>query len=140
MKTLSSVVAAMVGATSAVWLAPAVYADEPAGAASQTVTYEVTSPSDNVGVVDGIEYFDGTRRILLQYVPLPWRTTVQIANPTSLGLDGAELRANWYTGALNKFVMVRIYFGDKVRCENALDLGNAACYGSTGFSTAIDDQ
>lgn len=116
---------------SAGWLAPVAHA-------AQSVTYEVAS--DDVAVADGIEYFDGTRRILLQYVPLPWRTTVQIANPRSLGTDGAELRANWYTGRLNKFVMVRIYFGDVVRCENTLDLGNAACYGSTSFSTAIHDQ
>jgi hypothetical protein len=108
----------------------------PVARAAESVTYEVAS--DDVGVVDGIEYFDGTRRILLQNVPLPWRTTVQVANPRSLGTDGAEVRANWYTGQLNKFVMVRIYFGDTVRCENALDLGNAACYGSTSFSTAID--
>jgi hypothetical protein len=111
------------------WLAPA-------ARAAESVTYEVAS--DDVGVADGIEYFDGTRRILLQYVPLPWRTTVQIANPRRLGTDGAEVRANWYTGQLNKFVMVRIYFGDTVRCENTLDLGNAACYGSTSFSTAIN--
>jgi hypothetical protein len=114
------------------WLAPV-------ARAADSVTYEVTS--NDVGVADGIEYFDGTRRILLQHTPLPWRTTVQIANPRSLGTDGAEVRANWYTGRLGKFVMVRIYFGDAVRCENALDLGNAACYGSTPFSTAIrDDQ
>lgn len=124
-------VSAVLAVVSAGGLAPVAHAAEP-------VTYEVTS--DDVATVDGIEYFDGTRRILLQNVPVPWRLTVQIANPTSLGFDGAELRANWYTGRLGKFVMVRIYFGDKVRCENALDLGNAACYGSTGFSTAIDDQ
>ncbi|ORW24340.1 hypothetical protein [Mycobacterium palustre] len=114
---------------SAGWLAPA-------ARAAENVTYEVVS--DNVAVVDGIEYFDGTRRILLRNVPLPWRTTAQVANPRSLGTDGAEVRANWYTGRLGKFVMVRIYFGDVVRCENALDLGNAACYGSTSFSTAIN--
>jgi hypothetical protein len=112
------------------WLVPVARAEE-------SVTYEVAS--DNVGNATGIEYFDGSRRILLQNVPLPWRTTVQIANPRSLGTDGAEIRANWYTGQLNKFVMVRIYFGDTVRCENALDVGNAACYGSTPFTTAIDD-
>jgi hypothetical protein len=121
----------MIAVTSAVWLPPIAHAEE-------SVTYEVAS--DNVGVADGIEYFDGTRRILLPHVPLPWRTTVAIANPTSLGLDGAELRASWYTGALSKFVMVRIYFGDTVRCENTLDLGNAACYGGTHFTTAIDDE
>jgi hypothetical protein len=111
------------------WLAPPALAEE-------SVTYEVAS--SDVEMVSGIEYFDGARRILLQNVSLPWRTTVQIANPTSLATDGAEVRANWFTGQLNKFVMVRIYFGDTVRCENTLDLGNAACYGSTSFTTAID--
>ncbi|WP_273735222.1 hypothetical protein [Mycolicibacterium septicum] len=122
-------IVSVLAVVSAGWLAPAAHA-------ADTVTYEVAS--DDVGVVDGIEYFDGKRRIFLQNVPLPWRTTVQMANPRSLGTDGAEVRANWYTGRLNKFVMVRIYFGDIVRCENTLDLGNAACYGSTAFSTAID--
>jgi hypothetical protein len=116
-------------AISAVWLGPTAFADE-------GVTYEVSSA--DVGIVSGVEYFDGTRRILLENVSLPWRTTVQVANPRSLGTDGAEVRANWYTGQLNKFVMVRIYFGDTVRCENTLDVGNAACYGSTPFTTAID--
>jgi len=107
----------------------------PTARAAESVTYEVAS--SDVGTASGIEYFDGARRDLLQNVSLPWRTTVEIANPTSLGTDGAEVRASWSTGRLNKFVMVRIYFGDKVRCENALDLGNAACYGSTPFTTAI---
>jgi hypothetical protein len=120
---------AVITVISAGWLAPIARADP-------SVTYEVTS--SDVEMASGIEYFDGTRRILLQNVELPWRTTVQIANPTSLGTDGAEVRASWYTGQLNKFVMVRIYFGDVVRCENTLDLGNAACYGSTPFTTAID--
>lgn len=111
------------------WSAPIARAD-------QRITYEVTSA--DVGMASGIEYFDGTRRILLQNVSLPWRATVQIADPTSLGTEGAEVRASWYTGQLNKFVTVRIYFGDNVRCENTLDLGNAACYGSTPFTTAID--
>lgn len=128
---LQLVIVSVIAVISAGWLAPA------ARAADESVTYEVAS--DDVAAADGIEYFDGTRRILLQNVPLPWRTTVQIANPRSLGTDGAEVRANWYTGRLGKFVMVRIYFGDTVRCENALDVGNAACYGSTPFSTAIHD-
>lgn len=127
---LQLAIVSAVAVTSAGWLAPAARADE-------SVTYEVAS--DSVSVADGIEYFDGSRRILLQKVALPWRTTVQVANPRSLGTDGAEVRANWFTGQLNKFVMVRIYLGDTVRCENTLDVGNAACYGSTPFTTAIDD-
>lgn len=128
MTRLHLAIAPVIAGILAGWLAPIARADN-------NVTYEVAS--SDVATATGIEYFDGTRRILLQNVPLPWRTTVQLANPTSLGTDGAEVRADWYTGRLNKFVMVRIYFDNAVRCENTLDLGNAACYGSTPFTTAI---
>ncbi|MUL49450.1 hypothetical protein FZI85_16390 [Mycobacterium sp. CBMA293] len=131
MARLGIICVALLSAISTGWLAPI-------ARAAESITYEVASPDLSVEIVGSIEYFDGTRRIMLQNVTLPWRTTVQVAKPASLGTDGAEVRANWYTGQLNKFVMVRIYFGDTVRCENALDLGNAACYGSTPFSTAVD--
>jgi hypothetical protein len=119
----------------AVWLAPAAHADE-------SVTYEVASsaiPTAN------IEYFDGTVRQALQDQPLPWRTTVTVANPVSWGTDGAEIRADWRPGHVpigplgapglaGRWVTVRIYFGNTIRCENTIDVGDAACYGATPFN------
>jgi hypothetical protein len=117
------------------WLAPVAHADE-------SVTYEVLS--GDVATAS-IEYFDGTARQALQDAALPWRTTVTIANPRSWGTDGAEVRADWRPnhvpvgplGAprlIGKWVTVRIYFGATVRCENTLDVGDAACYGATSFT------
>ncbi|MGF2946005.1 hypothetical protein [Mycobacterium sp. Lab-001] len=101
------------------------------------MTYEVVS--DQIPTVGGIEYFDGSARQLLQNVPLPWRTDVTMANPRSLGTDGAEVRADWRSSIAapvwqpGKWVTVRIYIGNVLRCQNTLDVGNAACYGSTSF-------
>ena len=123
--------ALIIGLTS-VMLAPVARADD-------TVTYEVVS--DSVPAAGGIEYFDGSARQLLQDVPLPWRTTVTIANPRSLSLDGAEVRADWRNSIAapvwqpGKWVTVRIYIGSELRCQNTLDVGNAACYGSTAFKS-----
>ncbi len=109
-----------------------------AAAGSENVTYEVVS--SDVGAVD-VEYFDGTARRLVTDVPLPWRLTVPLANPQSLGLDGAELRADWRRSIAapvwipGKWVSVRIYIGSTLRCQNTLDVGNAACYGSTSFKS-----
>ncbi|OBH52707.1 hypothetical protein A5685_14755 [Mycobacterium colombiense] len=119
----------------AVWLAPTARADE-------SVTYEVAS--NDISVAD-IEYFDGHAQQALHDAPLPWRTTVTIADPRSLGAHGAEVRTDWRpnhvpVGPLGapalagKWVTVRIYFGDKVRCENTLDVGDAACHGATPFN------
>lgn len=127
-------ISAMLAAgVSAVILAP------PAGAEDESVTYEVVS--EDVGALD-IEYFDGATRQLLQNVPLPWRMTVSMPNPRSLGTDGADLRADWrssiagrVTWQTEKWVTVRIYIGDTLRCQNTLDVGNAACYGSTSFKS-----
>jgi hypothetical protein len=125
----------VISAICAVWLAPAARADE-------SVTYEVASsaiPTAN------IEYFDGSVRQALQDVPLPWRTTVTVANPRSWGTDGAEVRADWRPGHVpigplgapalaGRWVTVRIYFGNTIRCENTLDVGDAACLGATPFN------
>jgi hypothetical protein len=116
-------------------LAPVAHADE-------SVTYEVVSRDIPTAT---IEYFDGAVRQQLQNVPLPWRTTVTIANPRSWGTDGAEVRADWRPGHVpigplgapalaSKWVTVRIYFGNTVRCENTLDVGDAACLGATPFN------
>lgn len=111
----------------------------PCARADESVTYEVTS--DDIGVANNIEYFDGSRRQLLANVPLPWRTSVTVANPRSLALDGAEIRADW-RGSIaapvwvpGKWVTVRVLIGDKLICQNTLDVGNAACYGSTSFKS-----
>lgn len=111
----------------------------PLARADESVTYEVVS--DSVGVADGIEYYDGSTRQLLEHVPLPWRTDVTMANPRSWGTDGAEVRADWRSSIAapvwrpGKFVTVRVYLGNTLRCQNTLDVGNAACYGSTSFQS-----
>src|ERR1700756_1647785 len=124
---------ALIPSTSALILAPAAHADD------DNVTYEVVS--DSVGVADGIEFFDGSARQRLEHVPLPWRTDVTIANPRSLGTDGAEIRADWRSSIAapvwrpGRWVTVRVYIGKTLRCQNTLDVGNAACYGSTSFQS-----
>ena len=111
----------------------------PVAHAAESVTYEVVS--NDIPTAGGIEYFDGSARQVLQNVPLPWRTNVTIANPRSLGTDGAEVRADWRNSIAapvwrpGKWVTVRIYIGKTLRCQNTLDVGNAACYGSTGFKS-----
>jgi hypothetical protein len=131
-RILRRLTASLITGTTAMALAPIAHADE-------SVTYEVVS--DSVPVAGGIEYFDGSRRQLLQNVPLPWRTTVKIANPQSLAFDGAEVRADWRSTIAapvwqpGRWVTVRIYIGDILRCQSTLDVGNAACYGSTPFKS-----
>lgn len=128
----SVIMTALVGAASVVVPMPDAHAGE-------SVTYEVVSES--VANASNIEYFDGAARQLLENVPLPWRTTVALANPRSLSTDGAEVRADWRSSIAapvwqtGKWVTVRIYIGDTLRCQNTLDVGNAACYGSTGFQS-----
>ena len=105
---------------------------------SASVTYEVLS---GYAAAVNIEYFDGTMRRSLSNVPLPWRTSVALANPRSLGLDGAEVRADWRSSIAapvwrpGTWVTVRVYIGSELVCENSLDVGNAACYGSASFMT-----
>lgn len=114
-------------------------APTPAARADNGVTYEVVS--DFVGVADNIEYFDGSTRQLIEHVQLPWRTDVTIANPRSLSTDGAEVHADWRSSIAapvwrpGKWVTVRIYIGKTLQCQNTLDVGNAACYGSTSFQS-----
>jgi hypothetical protein len=116
---------------SAVVLAPAARADE-------RVTYEVVS--DYITAAN-VEYFDGSARRAQEEVPLPWRTNVTMANPRSLSTDGAEIRADWRSSIAapvwqpGKWVTVRLYIGETLRCQNTLDVGNAACYGSTSFKS-----
>ena len=126
------IMVSLITGISAILAAPAARADE-------SVTYEVVA--DYVGVADGIEYFDGSARRLVEKVPLPWRTDLTIADPRSLSTDGAEVRADWRSSIAapvwqpGKWVTVRIYIGKTLICQNTLDVGNAACYGSTSFKS-----
>lgn len=127
-----SIVTALISGAIAMGLAPIARADE-------SVTYEVVS--NFVGVADNIEYFDGSTRQFRENVPLPWRTDLTMANPRSLSTDGAEVRADWRSSIAapvwqpGKWVTVRLYVGGTLRCQNTLDVGNAACYGSTSFKS-----
>lgn len=123
----------LIAGTSAVVVAPAARADD-------TVTYEVVS--DTVAAAN-IEYFDHSERRALYGVPLPWRIDVPVVDPHSGSTNGAEVRADW-RGSVpasplppgrppGYWVTVRILFQGKVICANTLDVGDAACYGSTSF-------
>jgi hypothetical protein len=106
----------------------------PPARAAVPVTYEVASTA--IGSAN-VEFFDGRARQALLNVSLPWRTTVMLDNPASLGTDVAEIRADWrWAAAPNRWVTVRVYFGDIVRCANTLDVGNASCYGTTTFDNS----
>lgn len=109
----------------------------PGARGEDSVTYEVTS--DDVDTAN-IEYFDRSQRKVVEGVPLPWRTQVAVVEARSASTRGAEVRADWRSavGRLpvwqpGRFVTVRIYFRGAVICENTLDVGNAACYGSANF-------
>lgn len=105
--------------------------------AQENVTYLVDSP--DFASVDGIDYFDGSRRVSLRNVALPWQITLPLTSPRSLGFDGAEVRANWRPVAQpGRWVAVRLYVGPTLICRNVLDVGNAACYGSTIFDSNVD--
>lgn len=120
------IIVSLISGISAVLLAPAARADE-------NVTYEVVS--DYITAAN-VEYFDGSARRAVEQVPLPWRTNVTVVNPRSLSTDGAEIRADWRPAARpSKWVTVRLYIRGTLRCQNTLDVGNAACYGSTSFKS-----
>jgi hypothetical protein len=127
-------IASLIAGVSAVVLAPAARADD-------TVTYEVFS--DSVGVAN-IEYVDHAERKALENVPLPWRTDATVASLRSTSIGDAEVRADWRpnrviagtpNGFFGHWVTVRVSFRGKVICENTLDVGDAACYGSTTFGS-----
>jgi hypothetical protein len=100
----------------------------PTASAEDSVAYEITS--QDIGEVN-LEYYDQSERKALQHVQLPWRMNVTVANPYS---NDAEVRADWRpTARPSRWVTVRIIHRAKVLCENTLDVGNSACYGSTSF-------
>ncbi|BCO98606.1 MULTISPECIES: MmpS family transport accessory protein [Mycobacterium] len=130
------IIIALITGISAVAVAPDARAED-------SVTYEVVS---NDVAAANLEYFDSSERKVLDGVPLPWRTTVTVMNALSPSVDGAEVRADWRPRVCdgrawcpearpNNWVTVRIYFRGKVICESTLDVGNAACYGSTSFKS-----
>lgn len=125
-------IASLIAGVSAVVLAPAARADD-------TVTYEVFS--DSVGVAN-IEYVDHAERKALENVPLPWRTDATVASLRGTSIGDAEVRADWRpnrviagtpNGFFGHWVTVRVSFQGKVICESTLDVGDAACYGSSNF-------
>jgi hypothetical protein len=102
----------------------------PSARAEDTVTYEILTTSDIAAV--NVEYNDASRRLALQHVPLPWRMNATVGNPRS---NDAEIRADWRSVAKpSKWVTARIFYRGSLLCENTLDVGNAACYGSTTFT------
>jgi hypothetical protein len=97
--------------------------------ADDRVTYEVVS--DNIQVAN-IEYQDVTGRASAQSVTLPWRTDAVVRTVRGAPPDGSQVRADWRPSAApTRWVSVRIIYQGKVICQNTLDIGDAACYGST---------
>jgi hypothetical protein len=119
----------LIAGIAAVAMAPAAHADE-------TVSYEVIS--SDVAVAN-VEYFDRSGRKAQEHVPLPWRIDATVVNPYS---NDAEVRADWRSSINavpvmlpNHWVTVRIYYRGTILCQNTLDVGDAACYGSTTFKS-----
>jgi hypothetical protein len=111
-------------------------AGAPPAHADGIVTYEVTS---NDVAAANVEYFDRTGRKAQEQIPLPWRISATVVDPHS---NDAELRADWRSSIAaapvwrpSHWVTVRITYRGEVLCENTLDVGNAACYGSTSFKS-----
>jgi hypothetical protein len=97
--------------------------------ADDLVTYEVVS--DDIQIAN-IEYQDVTGRASVDTVTLPWRTDVVVRTVRGAPPDGSQVRADWRpTAAPARWVSVRIIYQGKVICQNTLDIGDAACYGST---------
>lgn len=124
------IIVSLITGISSVVVAPVARADD-------NVTYEVVS---NDVAKANVEYFDHSARRALNGVPLPWRTDATVPNAHVPSINGAEVRADWRDSIAtlpawrpNHWVTVRIYFQGNVMCENTLDVGDAACYGSTTF-------
>jgi hypothetical protein len=120
------IIASLMTGVSGLVLAPPACADD-------NVTYEILSLTPFVNSVN-VEYYDRSQRISRDGVPLPWRQNATVINAHSQTEDGAEVRADWRPArAANRWVTVRIYVRGSIICENTLDVGDAACYGSTPF-------
>lgn len=113
----------------AVVLAPPARADD-------TVLYEVLS-----GYVHSVnvEYYDHSELISLRDVPLPWRATATVTNPSSQSTDGAQLHVHWRPAdqltrvtrneTEETWATIRIYVRGSLICQSTADSGEAACYG-----------
>ncbi|TVX99357.1 hypothetical protein FPV58_18145 [Mycolicibacterium porcinum] len=100
-----------------------------AARADDPITYEVVS--DSIGVAT-VEWQDAAGRQAMQGVMLPWRMDVRLSDPLAQPPSGSQVRADWRPGAApGRWVSVRITYKGKVICQNTLDIGDAACYGST---------
>jgi hypothetical protein len=114
-------IAAMAGVTT---MAPSAHA-------ADTVTYEILTTSTIAAL--NVEYNDVSGRHALKKVPLPWRMNATVDNPRS---NDAEVGADWrWLAKPWTWVTVRIYYRGSLLCEDTLDIGNAACYGSTIFKS-----
>lgn len=97
--------------------------------AAPVVTYEVVSPAVRAA---NIEYVTTTGRTFLPNVALPWSFTVPVQDALGPPPNGSQVRADWRSAAgPARWVSVRVYYNGELICQNTLDVGNAACYGST---------
>lgn len=131
MKMLVSVVATAAVVTPSMTAVPAALADDTVDSVvpAAVVTYEVVSP---VVRAANIEYVTETGRIFVPNVALPWRFTVPVQDALGPPPNGSQVRADWRsTRGPARWVSVRVYVNGELICQNTLDIGNAACYGST---------
>lgn len=105
-------------------------AGSPAAHASDTVTYEIMS--EDISLLDNVEYMDASGRRLIQNVELPWRHDVSLDDADGSTGRAAQLRADWRPAARpSQWVVVAIYKDGRLLCRSILDVGNATCYGNT---------
>jgi hypothetical protein len=103
----------------------------PSARADDRVTYEVLTTTAMIPAVN-VEYFDLSGRKAPGQVPLPWRINATVVNPRS---NDAEVRADWRSVSTSQWVTVRIYFRGSLLCENTMNGGSAACYGSRSYKS-----
>lgn len=122
---------AALAATCVVSLPATAHADD------KTVIYEIVS--DTVTKAN-VQYFDGTELQPGEGITLPWKVEAKVGDMSrgAKTANHAEIEADWTssddpTGA----VTVRIYFQDKVVCQNTTATGTARCDYAT-FATYKD--
>lgn len=123
MTRIYAMTVALITGISALVLAPAAHADDP-------VVYEVRS---SVIPTANIEWSDTAGDHSLQNVPLPWRTSVLVADVHS---DQARIHVTWQPGTTGfpnsgryMWVSTRIYTKGSQLCEITLDVGESTCTG-----------
>lgn len=105
------------------------FAAPPVAHADDVVTYEVVSQAVRSAT---IEYQTAAGRVVVPNAALPWRFTVPVREAFGAPPDGSQVRADWRPAAgPSKWLSVRVYHNGELICQNTLDVGNAACYGST---------